>query len=35
MDDTKLAMFGNGEAVEMVMERLEGMDNGTVPCDNA
>jgi hypothetical protein len=23
------------EAVEMVMERLEGMDNGTVPCDNA
>lgn len=23
MDDTKLAMFGNGEAVEMVMERLE------------
>ena len=23
------------EAAEMVMERLEGMDNGTVPCDNA
>ena len=23
------------EAVEMVIERLEGMDNGTVPCDNA
>ena len=23
------------EAVGMVMERLEGMDNGTVPCDNA
>ena len=23
------------EAVQMVMERLEGMDNGTVPCDNA
>ena len=23
------------EAVEIVMERLEGMDNGTVPCDNA
>lgn len=23
------------EAVQMVMRRLEGMDNGTVPCDNA
>lgn len=25
MDDTKLAMFGNGEAVEIVMERLEAL----------
>ena len=23
------------EAVDMMLERLEGMDNGTVPCDNA
>lgn len=26
MDDTKLAMFGNGEAVEMVVERLEALN---------
>lgn len=27
MDDTKLAMLGNGEAVDMVMERLEMLRN--------
>lgn len=25
MDDIKLAMLGNGEAVQMVMERLEAL----------
>ena len=25
MDDTKLAMLGNGEAVEMVMERMDAL----------
>lgn len=29
MDDTKLAMFGNGEAVEMVMERMEALHETT------
>ena len=28
MDDTKLAMLGNGEAVEMVMRRLEALKDG-------
>lgn len=35
LGDKEVAKRLTDEAVDMMLERLEGMDNGTVPCDNA